>query len=264
MEQRNKMLSYVLLGGSVLFLVVWAAMGKMVSPLSSKGFGMWFAAFLTICILSFLYDDNPFYKFAESLFVGVSAAYFLVLGFWESIVKNLLAVLTPNLVKAAVPVSSNISWGKWLWYLIPLVLGIFLLLRLAPRIGWISRWPLAVIVGWTAGTNLVRYLDSDFTKQISPMFQSLIVYNADNSINWMSTNGTLGSIVMVGGVLCALIYFFFSVEHKGVFGHVSKVGIWVLMITFGAAFGYTVMGRVALLVGRMEFLFVDFLKLISS
>jgi hypothetical protein len=44
-------------------------------------FGIWVAAFLTICIFSFLYEDNPFYKFAEHLFVGVSAGYFMATTF---------------------------------------------------------------------------------------------------------------------------------------------------------------------------------------
>jgi hypothetical protein len=65
------------------------------------------------------------------------------------------------------------------------------------------------------------------------------------------------------GTFCGLIYFFFSKEHKGVFGAASRVGIWVLMITFGASFGYTVMGRVSLLVGRLTFLFDDWLGLLN-
>ena len=48
-----------------------------------------------------------------------------------------------------------------------------------------------------------------------------------------------------------------------IFGTASRVGIWVLMITFGASFGYTVMGRVSLLVGRLTYLFKDWLGLIS-
>ena len=41
----------------------------------SGDFGVWCAALLTLFIFSFLYKDNPFYKFAEHLFVGVSAGY---------------------------------------------------------------------------------------------------------------------------------------------------------------------------------------------
>ena len=58
-----------------------------------------------------------------------------------------------------------------------------------------------------------------------------------------------------------LFYFFFSVEHKGVSGGISKVGIWFLMVSFGASFGYTVMGRVSLLIGRVQFLIYDWLQL---
>ena len=48
------------------------------------------------------------------------------------------------------------------------------------------------------------------------------------------------------------VYFFFSKEHKGVIGKISKVGIYFLMIKFGASFGFAVMGRISLLIGRVE------------
>ena len=134
-----------------------------------------------------------------------------------------------------------------------------LLWRLAPKGGWIARWPLAFIVGWSAGTNLARFLVSDFTKQIDRTFISLLVMNPAGGVDWI---GTFSALVLIFGLLTALIYFFFSVEHKGAFGVASKAGIWILMITFGAAFGYTVMGRIALLVGRAEFIFKDWLQVL--
>ena len=65
------------------------------------------------------------------------------------------------------------------------------------------------------------------------------------------------------GILVCTVYFFFSIEHKGAVGTAARVGIWFLMITFGAGFGYTVMGRIALLSGRLEFLYDDWLWLID-
>ena len=41
-------------------------------------------------------------------------------------------------------------------------------------------------------------------------------------------------------------------EHKGFIGKVSKIGIFYLMIKFGASFGFAVMGRISLLIGRFE------------
>jgi len=70
----------------------------------------------------------------------------------------------------------------------------------------------------------------------------------------------LGSIVIVVGVLTTLIYFYFSKPHTGALGGVAKIGMWFIMISFGAHFGYTVMARVSLLIGRMQFLFVDWLR----
>jgi len=74
---------------------------------------------------------------------------------------------------------------------------------------------------------------------------------------------SLSNWVIFLGVFCGLVYFFFSKEHKGFFGGASRMGIWILMITFGASFGYTVMGRISLLVGRLTFLFHNWLGIID-
>jgi hypothetical protein len=65
-----------------------------------------------------------------------------------------------------------------------------------------------------------------------------------------------GLIVLVG-TITGLLYFYFSKEHKGWFGKVGKVGIYFLMISFGASFGFAVMGRISLLIGRFMDL-IDF------
>ena len=70
-------------------------------------------------------------------------------------------------------------------------------------------------------------------------------------------------LLIMLGVVSVLCYFFFSAEHKGVLGGVSRVGIIFLMVAFGASFGYTVMSRISLLIGRVEFLLRDWLHLIG-
>ena len=78
------------------------------------------------------------------------------------------------------------------------------------------------------------------------------------------TQNTPREFLLTIATLSAMIYFFFSIEHKGFVGVTARVGIWFLMITFGASFGYTVMGRIALLAARLEFLFGDWLHFIPS
>jgi hypothetical protein len=125
--------------------------------------------------------------------------------------------------------------------------------------GWISRWPLAFIIGSTAGLRIYAYIETDFVNQINSTIVPLIDMQGGSLDFWASFR----AIVLVVGVFATLVYFFFSVEHKGAVGKTARLGIWYLMVTFGAAFGYTVMGRIALLAQRLEFLFDDWLWLID-
>lgn len=226
----------------------------------SRTFGVWVAALLTLCIFSFLYRDNPLYKFAEAITVGVTAAYWMVIGFWSTVVPNLLGKLFPGVIQTwAMPGLSPIREERWYLYFIPFVLGGLLLWRLAPKGAWVGRWPLAFVIGTFAGLRLVGFLHADFLSQIRNSLIPLVVMTEGRFDLWTSVWNTL----TVLGILSGVVYFFFSIEHKGLVQKVSKVGICVLMITFGAAFGYTVMGRIALLAIRFEFLFDDWLWLID-
>ena len=181
--------------------------------------GGWIAAALTLFIYSFLYRDNPFYKLAENIFVGVSAGYWVVYQ-----VRN---VVIPNMVEP-------VGQGQYI-YIIPGVMGLMMLTRILPKISWISRWAIAFTVGMGSGYFFITYLQSNALEQVRA---TLIPFRSFNNI------------LMIVGVLTALIYFFFSKEHKGAFGRAAKVGIFFLMAAFGASFGYTVMARISLLIGR--------------
>ena len=60
-------------------------------------------------------------------------------------------------------------------------------------------------------------------------------------------------------MITSLLFFFYSREHKGALGVASQIGIFFLMVSFGAGYGYTVMSRVSLLIGRFQFLLEDWL-----
>jgi hypothetical protein len=211
--------------------------------MSGEVIGVWIGAILTLGIFSFLYKDNPFYKFSEALFVGISAGYWFVVTFWQYFVPkfwdNMVLAYRELLTKGRVDY-------HWI-YLLGGFFGVLMLLRLVPKIGWLSRWSLAFIVGTTAGLQFTRYLESNGIIQVRGTITPLLVSG--------NMNATIGNIIIVVGTFCGLIYFFFSKEHKGAFGGAARVGVWFLMITFGALFGYTVMSRMSLLIGRMDYLF---------
>jgi len=195
--------------------------------------GTYIAAFLTLAIYSFLYKDNPFYKLAEHIFAGISAGYYVGL-VWHSIIKQQL--LNPLL-----------QYHQYL-LIIPGVLGVLMFTRFIPKISWVSRISLAFVIGNTAGITLIQQLHGIVLPQIRCTFLDIT---------------QISELVMVVGVISTLIYFYFSKEHKGVLGFTANVGIWFIMVAFGASFGYTVMARVSLLIGRVQFLMIDWLGLLK-
>jgi hypothetical protein len=96
-------------------------------------------------------------------------------------------------------------------------------------------------------------------------FQEVLGSQAAPVLSWDWFTGAvfpiIGTVAAMVGTVAVLFYFFFSIEHKRAGGALSKLGVWFLMVSFGASFGYTVMGRVSLLIGRVQFLLFDWLKL---
>jgi len=224
----------------------------------SPELSVWLAAFLTLCIFSFLYKDNPFYRFAEHLFVGVSAGYYIILNFWTVIIPNLWEPLTRTVANATGPAGAPSLFlprlGDYRIFLaIPGILGLLLFSRLFGKIGWLSRWALAVIIGVYAGIRTTGAAQADFVAQVQGSLQPL----------WIAGDlgASLNAIVFAVGLITSLLFFFYSREHKGGLGVASKLGVFFLMVSFGAGYGYTVMSRISLLIGRFQFLLEDWLGL---
>lgn len=200
-------------------------------------FGTIIAGLLTLAILSFLYRDNPVYKLAEYLLIGVSIGYALVIA-WKSAMMDLLLI----------PLFGDGDWSL----VLPLSFGLMMFGRFHTKTSFISRIPLAVLIGSGAGAAVPAMLGPRILSQVSG---SVVPFLGPNGMpNWS------GLVVLIG-VLTTLAYFFFSREHRGALGVASKIGTWFLMIFFGTTFGYTVMSRMSTFIGRAEFLLTDFLHL---
>jgi len=201
---------------------------------------VWIAAFLTLAIFSFLYKDNPVYKFAEHLFVGLSAGYGAVIYYHNSIYPNIIAHLEK----------------KEFAYLVPLLLGILYITIVIPKVSYLVRLPFAFVLGTSSGFAIPRFIEANILVQMRGTFVSL----PNEYPNFMAF---VNAVLIFVGVMTVLSYFFFSAEHKGILGRSARVGIIFLMIGFGASFGYTVMARMSLLIGRLQFLLHDWLGIIK-
>ena len=196
---------------------------------------------LTLLIFSFLYKDTPLFKFAEHLYVGVSIGY--------TIVKTYDTVILHLIIK---PIVENGEFAL----LIPVAIGMLMLTRYVPKAAWMSRYAFAFIVGMGSGLAIPRTISSFILKQIEDTVRPLLsIVGPDGltfSMNLLNPSSNLNAIIILLGVSSVLFYFFFSIEHSGTGKVVARTGIIFLMISFGAGFGYTVMARMSLLIGRLS------------
>lgn len=207
--------------------------------------GVIVAAGLTLAMYSFLYKDNPLFKFTEHLYVGVATGY--------SVCINWYHFLEPLLFDRL----------RYLFHpryvlIVPALLGLLMFSRFIPRIAWLSRLSFAFVAGMYAGVSIPLVISQYILEQMkgtlkTPQFTLAGV--------WAFIDGIAPLLVLLG-VLSVLVYFYFSMEHKGAVGVLSRIGIWFLMIAFGASFGFTVMARVSLLIERLTFLFKDWLNVL--
>lgn len=198
-----------------------------------------FAGILTLAIYTFLYKDNPIYRAAESLLIGLAMGYVLVI-YWQ----------TAFMDRIFLPLLNQSDY----WVLIPLTLGLLMFSRVSNKYSWLSRIPIALMIGAGAGVAIPAMLYARILKQISASVMPL--FTESGGFNFEA-------VVVIVGLLSTLSYFYFSREHKGIMGKVSKLGTYFLMLFFGATFGYTVMSRMSTFIGRIDFLLSDFLHIVK-
>lgn len=191
---------------------------------------LWLASFLTIACFTFPFGDNPLYRLVEHVFIGTSAGYMVTANWFNWIKPNLTEIVN----------------GRYL-LIVPFIIGLLVYARYVKPIAWLSRIALAFNLGVASGFILAKDIKPLFVTQVIATFLPL------DSIN---------NILLVFGVIVSLVYFLFTVEHRGAVGVAARAGRWVMLIAMGAAFGSTVMARVSLFLGRVQFLLSEWLLVV--
>ncbi len=201
-------------------------------------FGIWVAALLTIFIYSIAYRDSPLFKFAEHTYVGVAVGY--------SFVQAIVSVKRFGI--------DHLMAGEVI-YILPIILGFLMYFRYHRTLYWLYRYGISIVVGVGIAASFVRSVDTDFIAQIAS--------TADISIVSADPLVTLGNIVFLAAIATTLYYFVFTFPtlHTGSAKTIADAGRWFMMLAFGYAFAKTVVSRYNLMLGRLEFLLFDWLKM---
>ncbi len=224
-----------------------------------KTLGLFTSGWLTLCIFSFLYKDNPFYRVAEHVLVGLAMGFVTVYFSFQVLEQQWFNRLFLNHLQPTDELFGSPQAFRFA-LIIPAFFGILMWCRIFPKVAWISRWSMAMVIGLGSGIALPWTIQGNITKQVLagtklPADYMLALHEGPNGMSipnlplWQ-----IGVPLLIIGTICGLIYFFFSVPHRGIIGRAATFGVWILMLGFGASFGLTVMARLSLFIGRILFL----------
>jgi hypothetical protein len=197
--------------------------------------GIWVSVFFTLAIYSFLYRGNPWFRFAEHVYAGVSVGYAVAFN---------LDYLRDQWVE-----KWSLSGTRVLLYAISIFFGILWYARFTKQYFFAYRWTLAIIVGTGIGMALRTVIFTQFLNQIISQ-ASISLWVAGEPLQ--SFSNILIAIMMP----CVLLYFWFTgpERDKAPMNYIEKVARYTMMAGFGAAYGGTVLTRYSLFIGRAQFL----------
>ncbi len=194
-----------------------------------------------LAIFSLVFKENKFFRLFEHLFLGLAAGY--------SAQVNWTDILRPQWWDPMV------QGGQWEWILFVPASAMFYGIY-SKNFAWMARLLFGFIFGMVTGTAFQAF-SQQYLPQISASFLPIIP-SPQTSISQ-----ALDNILFIAILLSVATYFFFAFEQKSKFVQgTAKTGRWLLMISFGAIFGSTIMTREALLIDRIYYLLHDWLRIV--
>jgi lipoprotein signal peptidase len=195
----------------------------------------WTAVFFTLGIYSILYRENPWYRIAESVYLGVAVGY--------GVSVDLLYI------RNQWSGQWSASAGMILLFAIVIIIGLMWYGRFTKSTFYLYRWPLAIVVGTGIGLALRTVIDAQFLQQIVAQVKTPF-FVAGNM------GATINNILIQIMVPSVLLYFWFTgtIRESAPMKIVEKIARYTMMAGFGSAYGYTVLTRYSLFIGRSQFL----------
>ncbi len=203
---------------------------------------------LTLFILSYLIKDNPLFRIATFLFVGVTSGYISALAWWQ--------ILWPNLVQ---PLMFG-SLETRVLLLPPLLASGFLLMKIWPRLGFLGTPVLAYLVGVSAATAIGGALIGTLSPQIWATIYAFDLRSPAQNSNWLQVLWN-GGFVLIGTVT-SLAFFHFSARN-GADGSAQRA-VWIewlafagrifIAIALGVIFAGVYMASLTSLIERISFI----------
>ena len=196
---------------------------------------VWIAVFCTLGIYSILYRENNWFRLAESAYLGCAVGY--------GVSQDLLYIrnqLTAQLASGGLAI---------LAFFLALIIGVLWYGRFNQNYFYLYRWPLAIVVGTGIGMALKTVVFTQFLDQIIAQARTPLFVPGD-------IGATFNSLLIQLMVPSILLYFWFTgtARDSEPMQWVGKIARYTMMAGFGSAYGYTILTRYSLFIGRSQFL----------
>lgn len=197
---------------------------------------------LTLFIFSYLLGDNPLYRLAVHILVGVSAAFAAII-----VIRQVLLPIF-NEIRTNPTSPGNILW------LIPLLFALLLLLKRLPRVAWLGNSTIALLVGVGAAIGLVGAVSGTLLPQVTAV-----------------TRDTPTQALMIAILTVATLFTFqfTTFQRQAITWQqplwqrlISLIGKTVLTITFGVLFASLLNTSFTLLTDRLNLIITEIAQLL--
>ncbi|MGD0876900.1 MAG: hypothetical protein ABSA01_01985 [Anaerolineales bacterium] len=212
----------------------------------SQGLLPGFLSFLlTLMILSYLIGDNPAFRVAVYIFVGVSAGYIAAVVWWQVVYPKVFIALFSGTFREA------------LIALLALILGVLLLFKLTSRMAWLGTPSLAFLVGVGAAVAVGGAVMGTIIPQTQASFN---VFNLTSVGETWLERLLFGAITLVG-TITTLVYFHFGArstvggpQRGKLVEWLSRIGQVFIAITLGVLFAGVFAAALTALIERLNFI----------
>ena len=206
---------------------------------------------LTLMIFSYLIGDNPLFRIAVYIFIGVSSGYAATV-IWQY-------VLMPKLIE---PLGDP---NQLVLLVVPLILSFSLLAKLSPRISWMGNFAMAVLVGVGAAAAVGGALLGTLVPQVQASIDAFD-FSSATSASDIFLRLVDGGVMLVGTSL-TLAAFHFSAQRAAdgtpkrnrILEILAWVGRIFIAITFGVLFVGIYLAALTAMIERLSFI-INFIR----
>jgi hypothetical protein len=231
------------------------------------------ASVLTIMVLSYLIGDNPLFKLAMHILIGVAAGYagavavhsVLIPGLVEPIFDAGLAGLTdPQLIVTVI---------------VPLILVILLFLKVAPSTARYGTLSIVLLVGVGAAVIVGGAITGTIIPLTNDSMQSLNPNVINQLTGETGLERLLNVVIVLIGTLTTLFYFRFTIRQgegeaplaivagasiPGPLSMLKGIGKGFIAVTFGVMYAGAVAATLIVLAERVQFIWDTVTGVIDS